>query len=621
VAGCLALLAAIACAVGLPAVGAADEPGAIGGTVTAEGAGALEGADVCAYASGDPGTAIGCQLTGSTGTYEITGLPAGQYTVEFTPPDPTKYFKQFYAGASSVDLATPVEVTGGAVTPAIDATLVKVPPSGPGAIDGTVAAEGGGALANVNVCAYASGAPTTPSGCALTGATGTYEITGLAAGQYTVEFTPPAPAEYFTQFYSGATSPDQATSVAVAAATLTPGIDATLVKLPPSGPGAIGGTVTDAKIGQPVQGVEVCAELVGVPGSLCAPSASNGEYEITGLTPGQYTVEFAPPAPAKYFTQFYSGATSADQATPVGVSAGTLIPGINAQLQKPPSGPGKISGKVTAAATGQPVVEVKVCVEQVGVAGSRCEKTTSAGDYAFNGLAAGEYLITFERQAPDQNLLSLAYPNKEIWETPTPVTLTPGGEKTVNVALKTGGQISGTVRLAATGTPVAGVRVCLTEAEFFASLACLTTPSSGAYRFTAVYPGKFKVIFSAAAGQFPDSTPIADAYATQWWNGQPTYATATPITVTPPAVVAGIDAALAPPAAPVAVTPTTTTTTTPPAAAGAVAAVKAKSKPLKCRTGFAKRKVKGVLRCVKVQKHHKKVSHSKHKKHKKKKAA
>jgi hypothetical protein len=513
IAGCLALLAAIACAIGLPAAGAADEPGAIGGTVTAEGGGALEGVTVCAYASGDPATPIACALTGSTGTYEINGLPAGQYTVEFTPP---------------------------------------------------------------------------------------------------------APAEYFTQFFSGATSADQATPVAVAAATLTPGIDATLVKVPPSGPGAIGGTVTDAKTGQPVADVEVCAELVGVPGSLCDPSGATGEYEITGLTPGQYTVEFAPPAPAEYFKQFFSGATSVDQATPVGVTAGALTPGIGAQLHKPPSGPGKISGKVTAAETAQPVANVEVCVKRVGVAGTLCETTEASGEYAFESLVAGEWLITFEPQGPKQNLLSLAYPNKEIWETPTPVTLSPGGEKTVNVALKTGGQISGTVRVAATGAPTAGVRVCLTEADFFASLACLTTPSSGAYRFTSIWPGKFKVVFSAAAGEFPDATPIADAYSTQWWSGQPTYATASPITVAPAGVVTGIDAALAPPAAPVtnAPAPSATTSSATAAAGGAVAAASAKSKPLKCRTGFVKRKVKGAARCVKAHKHHKKAG-KKHKKHKK----
>ena len=58
-------------------------------------------------------------------------------------------------------------------------------------------------------------------------------------------------------------------------------------------------------------------------------------------------------------------------------------------------------------------------------------------------------------QSTGKNLLSMAYPNKEFWEPPTPVTLAPGENKVIDVPLRTGGQISGTVRSAATGAPAA----------------------------------------------------------------------------------------------------------------------------------------------------------------------
>ena len=94
IAFCLALLAAITSAIALPAMGAADGPEGLGGTVTAEGGGALEDVDVCAYAVGDPSTSVGCELTDSNGAYEIAALPAGEYTVEFKPPAPGEYFTQ-----------------------------------------------------------------------------------------------------------------------------------------------------------------------------------------------------------------------------------------------------------------------------------------------------------------------------------------------------------------------------------------------------------------------------------------------------------------------------------------------------------------------------------------------
>ena len=332
------------------------------------------------------------------------------------------------------------------------------------------------------------------------------------------------------------------------------------------------------------------------------------DLEFVGLAPGQYTVEFSPPAPAKYLTQFYAGAGSALQAAPVTVTAETTTPNINATLvKKPPSGPARISGTVTAEGGGA-VEGVKVCVKQVGAAQPLCELTAADGGYTFGGLATGEWGITFNAQGTKENLLSLAYPSKEIWETPTPITLTPGAEETIDVALRIGGQISGTVRLAATGAPVAGVRVCLTESAEFAALGCLTTPINGRYSFIAVWQGSFKVVFSAAAADFPDAAPIADAYATQWWNGQPTYATAASIAVTPAVTVGGIDASLAPP------TTATPSTSTPAATTVVVSAAKATSKRLKCRTGYVKRKVKGKPGCVKRQKHHKKSKHRKAKK-------
>lgn len=499
--GCLAVLAAFASSFVVPAIGGADETGGISGTVSGEGGGALEGVNVCAFSSASPSAPIACQTTNSAGTYEIVGLAAGQYTVEFTPPALGEYLPE-----SNSD----VNVTAEAVTTGVDATLAKKPPPAPTKITGTVTAEGAGPFQEVEVCLYGSSSQSAPIECKLTDSSGNYEFTGMAAGQYTVGFTPPGPAEYLSQFYLGAASADQATPVPVAAETVTSNINATLAK-------------------------------------------------------------------------------------------------------RPPSGPARISGKVTTE-SGAAVAGVKVCAQQVGGAGPLCELTDSTGGYVFAALPTGEWGVTFNAQATGKNLLSMAYPNKEIWEPPTPVTLTPGENKVIDVPLRAGGQISGTVRTAATGAPAPGVRVCLTETSVFASLACLTTPSTGAYRFIAVWPGSFKVVFSATAGEFPDAAPIADTYATQWWNGQPTFGTAAPIAVAPSAAITGIDASLVTPSAP------TTTSTAAKAAGVAVSAARAKAKTPVCRKGYARRKVKGKPRCVKVKQHHKKKGHAKHKRHHKKSA-
>jgi hypothetical protein len=67
------------------------------------------------------------------------------------------------------------------------------------------------------------GAPT----LAVTGTTGDYQIAGVLAGGYSVEFTKGCgDASYLTQWYDGAASRARATTVTVTYGLLTDGIDA-----------------------------------------------------------------------------------------------------------------------------------------------------------------------------------------------------------------------------------------------------------------------------------------------------------------------------------------------------------------------------------------------------------
>jgi hypothetical protein len=369
-----------------------------------------------------------------------------------------------------------------------------------------------------------------------------------------------------------------------------------------AGTGGISGTVSGEGSGG-LAGVEVCAEAVVGGGFECELTEAGGAYELPELPEGEYTVEFWA-SPQNFVRQFYSGATTQATATPVTVTAGGVTPGIDAVLEKG----AKINGAVTVAATGQPAAGIFACAFGTTVSSFGCAETNASGIYSIVGLAGGQYEVFFE-SGPGQDLVSAPYSLGL-------VTVPAKGEKSgVNQALQHGGQISGTVRLAATNAPLAGVRVCLTEAEFLESLGCLTTPASGGYRFTGIWNGSFKVVFSAEASEIQDPAAKVDAYPTQWWQGAASFATATPMAITPPAVVSGVDAALGPP--PAVVTPPTTVTTT--TVTKAVTKPKskpgseAKSKPLKCRKGFVKRKVHGKPRCLRL---HKAVRHKRH--HKKK---
>jgi hypothetical protein len=369
-----------------------------------------------------------------------------------------------------------------------------------------------------------------------------------------------------------------------------------------AGPGAITGTVSGEGAGV-LAGVEVCAENVEAFEEEfkleCAETGIDGTYSITGLAVGEYLVSFWPPSGSNYVEQFYDGQSSWEEATPVQVAAGETKPGIDARLEKGAT----ISGFVKAAATGLSVPGVLVCAFSTDGPGSGCAETNDVGGYTILGLSSGLYEVEFHPLETGQDVVSQQYAGGLVF-------VPAGGEVTgINEALPPGGQISGTVRAAATGTPLAGVEVCITEAEETWSLGCLKTPASGGYRFTGVWSGSFKIVFSPEASELENGEPskiTADPYPTQWWNGQPTFAAATPIGVTAPAVVTGIDGSLGP--GPV----VSASAPAPPAPVTAV--VKPKPKPLKCGHGKvkAKRKVKGKQIRVCMKRHKPKKHHGKH---------
>ncbi len=94
--------------------------GAISGTVTASVGGAAIGG-ICVSALQGSSTS-GSASTGSDGTYTISQLPTGSYTVEFASGcgDTGSYLPQWYNSQSSAGSANSVSVTDGLTTSGIN---------------------------------------------------------------------------------------------------------------------------------------------------------------------------------------------------------------------------------------------------------------------------------------------------------------------------------------------------------------------------------------------------------------------------------------------------------------------------------------------------------------------
>jgi hypothetical protein len=357
----LALAALAVAAVFLAPTASAAEPGQISGKVTLAAGGAdVLGAEVCAESQTEE--AFECDLTAADGSYEIVGLPAGNYIVGFTAGESGQFLiRQFWSGVSSYGEATAVPVAAGATTPGINAAMALG-----GAISGMVVdAANGLPISEVEVCSWSE-----PGGgfdgCDFTASNGTYEIVGVPPGLHEVEFWA----------FEGNYEPRFINAVSVSTGLRTTNVNAALVReaVPD---GRISGHVYAAATKAPLGGIAVCAIDESGESRGCAHTGKAGNYEFLQVPAGAWRVAFSPdPSEFKSLTaneiqsdiwpsQFWNLKPTLAQADPIGIGHGTVVTGIDALLgpgpNPPPPPPPSPGGSSTPPATSPaPVVVTAV---------------------------------------------------------------------------------------------------------------------------------------------------------------------------------------------------------------------------------------------------------------------
>ncbi len=268
----------------------------------------------CVFAVAPDGFELGVGFTNKQGDYQIGHLAAGRYTLD-----------AFHCGSHPSDLAA-VRTQGVRVTRTAAAVAdLRLPLAG--SVMGKVTG-GNPAAAAPGMCVEAT--PKTGAGMAglaYTRSDGSYVLSGLAAGQYLIQFSSlchGAGGGFAAQWFSGQPSAAHATVVSVTSSTATNGVDATLVA-----DGGIAGMVKAA--GSPVPGVCVIAyPAIGKRAPAVAETGAAGSYQITGLRPGSYLVQFRVGCgAARFTTQWFNGAASRAGATPVVVKGGKTTAAID----------------------------------------------------------------------------------------------------------------------------------------------------------------------------------------------------------------------------------------------------------------------------------------------------
>jgi hypothetical protein len=256
---------------------------------------------------------------------------------------------------------------------------------------------------------------------------------------------------------------------------------------------------------------------------------------------------------------------------------------------------GSISGTVTAASGGAALKGIEVCAYEVGGEEEACILTSPSGEYTISGLAPGSYKVEFWPHGEGLNLITQYYNDQPTFAAAEEVTVTAGATHAeVNAQLHEGGRIAGTVTDASSHAGLGEIFVCAFE-SISEEGACAFTAAGGQYTIAGLPSGSYEVVFAPQSKE----EELPGTYITQYYNDQPTFATANLVSVTVPATTSNIDAALTKrPAA------TVPTIPAPPVVAPApIPAPVAKPKPLTCRKGFKKKTVAGKRKCVKVHHH------------------
>ena len=373
-------------------------------------------------------------------------------------------------------------------------------------ISGRVTIDGKG-VAGITVAATTSSSPLDNRTVAKTTTDddGKYQLTGLAAGQFTI--MPLAKA--FVVGTSGAyKQPGQ--SITVADGETIAKIDFDLVR-----GGVITGRITDTD-GRPVIGERVSVVAKDAPDTgrpmtmFDGPrntTDDRGVYRIYGLGPGNYKVSIGQAGAAgnvaimgmggsKYTKTFYPGVADEAKATFLEINEGTEISNIDIVASK--SGRGSsVSGRVVDADSGQPVPNVYVVYSSLN------ERTQQLGGMNFTGKqtdANGKFRLENVQPGHYAAYMLATGQGTSSYSDQTPFDVSDGDVSSVEIKIHRGATVSGVAVIENNFDPA--VASLLQTVSIFAfsntkggapSFSRGQINSDGSFTFSGLAPGKVQI--------------------------------------------------------------------------------------------------------------------------------
>lgn len=456
-----------------------DRAGSVSGTVKDEAGDPLE--SICATAYGPQHQWLGNAETDADGNYTIFTVRAGNAKIRFDDCGDNDIVSEYWQDKTTLESATDVSVIAGSDTTGISPTLSRG-----GSISGTVTGSNGDPLAGVCVSALDAGMNHVVG--VDTDDNGEYRMRGMTPGSYYLKFEPCSNASegHLDQYFDGVTQFSQATAV-----TVTPGTNQSGKNAQLAAGGKITGTVQGPG-GEKIEGVCVAAVDSNSDYVENASTDEDGEYELRGLKPGQYRLEFDP-CGTNYMREFYNDKATLEAANKLNVTAGGVVANINATLARG----GSFSGKVTDN-SGNPLGDI--CVDAFTKSGQRRGSgwTGSDGQYVVGGLTTGTYIAQFHT-CGGGNYAWEYWNNASTRETATTISVT-GGSNTGSISptLDPGKTIKGKVTNSA-GDPAPDVCVdAFTGDDRF--IGGYNTDTDGGYEIEGLRAGEYRIGFEDCGG-------------------------------------------------------------------------------------------------------------------------
>jgi hypothetical protein len=479
--------------------------------------------------------------TDANGFFSFQGLRDGDWIVRVEPQS-QGYKISYYSGdannpATDNGTATPVHIAG-----ANTVSNVNINPALGGAqLSGRVLRSDTLApVGNLTVQLRTADLPRTGNTVrenfvaqSTTNSDGFYSFSGLPTGDYIIQAlgnqTANGTAIAFSNGRAAATegcSPtprpgvpsfETALSVSVSDGFLTDCVNFTVPGFSGgAAPRVIRGVVLD-NVGNPLPLAGISVEGAnGFPVVFVSVNA-NGSYTAGGLPPGSYRVRASTESISE--TRWFDDELALRTGDFVDVTNGNQTE-INFAL--PPTA-GTVSGRITRADTGQPVMGAVVRARNFFSSFFTSAVTQRDGTFLLRGLPAGEYKIDVEAPGLAPRFYTTTAAGGFSSADASFVTVQNGAATTginVDMAPATGG-IRGTVTTPGNGpSPVAGALVQIVDVTSASTIEFVETRSDGTFVIPDLGPGQYKLAV------------IASGFATQWWNTKATREAADTISVT-----------------------------------------------------------------------------------------